>query len=60
MEKKKIVSTANMTVNQEYECSDSEDDDPFLKIIKKYQNRPTIKLIKAKNKNITKFQFQRN
>lgn len=40
----------NMTTNQEYERFDSEEGDPILKIIEKYQNKPSIKLIKSKKK----------
>ena len=30
------IAISNMTTNQEYECLDSEEDDPVLKIIGKY------------------------
>ena len=39
-----------MPSNQEFEFLDPSEKDPFLRIIKKYQNHPSIKLIKAKNK----------
>ena len=39
-----------MPANQEFECSDSPEEDPLLRIIEKYQNQPNIKLIKSKNK----------
>lgn len=45
------TSITNMTTNQEYEHFDSEEGDPILKIIKKYQNKPSIKLIKSKKNN---------
>ena len=39
-----------MPTNQEFEYSDSPEEDPLLRIIGKYQNHPSIKLIKSKNK----------
>ena len=38
-----------MPKNQEYESFDSSEEDPVSNIIKKYQNHPSIKLIKTKN-----------
>ena len=32
-----------------YRCPDSSQQDPFLKILDKYKDHPSIKLIKAKN-----------
>ena len=32
-----------------YKCPDSSEEDPILKILDKYKNHPSIKLIKAKN-----------
>ena len=46
-----------MPTNQEFEYSDSPKEDPLLKIIGKYQNHPSIKLIKSKNKSQT-FKFR--
>ena len=45
-----------MPTNQEFEYSDSPEEDPLLRIIGKYQNHPSIKLIKSKNKSQT-FKF---
>ena len=39
-----------------YKCPDSSEQDPILKILDKYKNHPSIKLIKAKN-NSQVFQF---
>ena len=39
-----------MPTIQEFEYSDSPEEDPLLRIIGKYQNHPSIKLIKSKNK----------
>ena len=39
-----------MSTNQEFKCSDSQEEDPLLRIIGKYQNHPGIKLIKSKNR----------
>ena len=39
-----------MPTNQEFEYSDSPEEDPLLRIIGKCQNHPSIKLIKSKNK----------
>ena len=39
-----------MPKNQEFEYPDSPAEDPLLRIIGKYQNHPSIKLIKSKNK----------
>ena len=41
-----------MPTNQEFEYSDSPEEDPLLRIIGKYQNHPSIKLIN--------FQIQRH
>ena len=46
-----------MSTNQEFEYSDSPKEDPLLKIIGKYQNHPSIKLIKSKYKSQT-FKFR--
>ena len=46
----------NMPTNQEFEYSDSPEEDPLLRAIGKYQNHPSIKLIKSKNKSQT-FKF---
>ena len=46
-----------MPKNQEYESFDSSEEDPVSSIIKKYQNHPSIKLIKTKNKSKT-FRFR--
>ena len=43
--------------NKEFEYSDSPREDPLLRINGKYQNRPSIKLIKCKNKSQT-FKFR--
>ena len=51
------IPIKNMPKNQEYECSDSSDKDPVSSIIKQYQNHPSIKLIKTKNKSKT-FRFR--
>ena len=51
------VPIKNMPSNQEFECLDPSEKDPLLRIIKKYQNHPSIKLIKAKNKSKT-FRFR--
>ena len=32
-----------------YKCPDSSEQDPILKVLHKYQNHPSIKLIKATN-----------
>ena len=45
-----------MPTNQEFEYSDSPEEDPLLRIIGKYQNHPSINLIKSKNKSQT-FKF---
>ena len=42
-----------MPKNQEYESFDSSEGNPVSRIIKKYQNHPSIKLIKTKNKSKT-------
>ena len=46
-----------MPTNQEFEYSDSPEEDPLLRTIRKYQNHPSIKLIKSKNKSQT-FKFR--
>ena len=46
----------NMPTNQEFEYSDSPEEDPLLRALGKYQNHPSIKLIKSKNKSQT-FKF---
>ena len=45
-----------MPKNQEYESFNSLEENPVSSIIKKYQNHPSIKLIKTKNKSKT-FRF---
>ena len=40
------IPVLNMPTNQEFEYSDSPEEDPLLRIIGKYQNHPSIKLIK--------------
>ena len=45
-----FIPMLNIPTNQEFEYSDSPGEDPFLGIIGKYQNHPSIKLIKSKNK----------
>lgn len=40
-----------MTKNEEYECFGSKEDDPVLRIMGKYQNKPSMKSIKFRNKN---------
>ena len=52
------VPIKNMPKNQEYESFDSSEGNPVLSIIKKYQNHPSIKLIKTKNKFKT-FRFRK-
>ena len=42
------IPTLNMPSNG-YKCPDSSEQDPILKILDKYKNHPSIKLIKAKN-----------
>ena len=51
------IPILNMPTNQEFEYSDSPEEDPLLRIIGKYQNHPSIKLIKSKNKSQT-FKFR--
>ena len=46
-----------MPTDQEFEYSDSPEEDSLLRIIGKYQNHPSIKLIKSKNKSQT-FKFR--
>ena len=46
-----------MPTNQEFEYSDSPEEDPRLRIIGKYENYPSIMLIKSKNKSQT-FKFR--
>ena len=47
----------NMPKNQEYKCFDSSEEEPVSSIIKKYQNHPSITLIKTKKKSKT-FRFR--
>ena len=42
-----------MPKNQEHESFDSSEENTVSSIIKKYQNHPSIKLIKSKNKSKT-------
>ena len=51
------IPILNMPTNPEFEYSDSPEEDPLLRIIGKYQNHPSIKLIKSKNKSQT-FKFR--
>ena len=51
------IPIKNMPKNQEYESFDSSEGNPVSSIIKKYQNHPSIKLIKTKNKSKT-FRFR--
>ena len=51
------IPILNMSTNQEFEYSDSPEEDTLLRIIGKYQNHPSIKLIKSKNKSQT-FKFR--
>ena len=44
------IPILNIPTNQEFEYSNSPEEDPLLRIIGKYQNHPSIKLIKSKNK----------
>ena len=46
-----------MSKNQEYESFDLSEVNPVSSIIKKYQNHPSIKLLKTKNKSKT-FRFR--
>ena len=46
-----------MPYNQEYESFDSSEGNPVSSIIKKYQNHPSVELIKTKNKSKT-FRFR--
>ena len=46
------IPILHMPTNQEFEYSYSPEDDPLLKVIEKYQNHPSIKLIN--------FQIQRH
>ena len=48
-----------MPTYQKLDYSDSPEQDPLLRIIGKYQNHPSIKLIKSKNKSQT-FKFREN
>ena len=52
-------SILNMPTNQEFEYSDSLEEDPLLRIIGKYQNHPSINLIRFNNKSQT-FKFKEN
>ena len=51
------IPILHMPTNQEFEYSVSSEEDPLLRIIGKYQNHPSIKLIKSKNKSQT-FKFR--
>ena len=46
-----------MPTEQDFEYSDSPEEDSLLRIIGKYQNHPSIKLIKSKNESQT-FKFR--
>ena len=52
-----FIPMLNMPTNQEFEYSDSPEEDSLLRIIGKYQNHPSIKLIKSKNKS-QRFKFR--
>ena len=43
------IPILNMPTNQEFECSVTQEEDPLLRIIEKYRNHPSVKLIKSKN-----------
>ena len=43
------IPILNMPTNQEFECSVTQEEDPLLRIIEKYRNYPSVKLIKSKN-----------
>ena len=47
------IPIKNMPKNPEYESFGSSEENPVSIIIKKYQNHPSIKLIKSKNKSKT-------
>ena len=51
------IPIKNMPKNPEYESFGSSEENPVSSIIKKYQNHPSIKLIKSKNKSKT-FRFR--
>ena len=51
------IPIKNMPKNPEYESFGSSEENPVSSIIKKYQNHPSIKLIKTKNKSKT-FRFR--
>ena len=51
------IPIKNMPKNREFESFDSSEEDPLSCIIKKYQNHPSINLIKSKNKSKT-FRFR--
>ena len=42
--------------NDGYKCPDASEQEPILKILDKYKNHPSIKLIKAKNSSLV-FKF---
>ena len=42
--------------NNGYKCPDASEHEPILKILDKYKNHPSIKLIKAKNSSLV-FKF---
>ena len=51
------IPILNMPTNQEFECSVTQENDPLLRIIEKYQNHPSVQLIKSKNK-LRSFKFR--
>ena len=51
------IPILNMPTDQEFQYSYSPEEDSLLRIIGKYQNHPSIKLIKSKNKSQT-FRFR--
>ena len=55
--KKFSIPILNVPTNQEFECSVTQENDPLLRIIEKYQNHPSVQLIKSKNK-LRSFKFR--
>ena len=51
------IPILNMSTNQKFECSVTQENDPLLRIIEKYQNHPSVQLIKSKNK-LRSFKFR--
>ena len=44
------IPILNMPTNQEFDFAVTQEVDPILRIIEKYQNHPSVKLLKSKNK----------